>query len=549
MLKYLFTSCIALICFTLVEGQNESPGVITGSLQSNINFFMKDSAINAYGTPQYEKQLYSADNWLNVNFRKGTFSAGVRLDVFNNSYLLNPNGGSYTAIGLGNWFVSKKIGKLSFTGGYIYDQIGTGIIYRAYEERPLAIDNALFGVKAEYEILPDWKIKGFTGKQKAQLNTYGAVIKGAAIEGFIYPKKEEKAGKWSIAPGFGVVARTLDEPTITSLGSILKNYGPKDSINSFKSNTYAFSLYNNLTFGPLSWYVEGAYKTPDIMYAPNEFQHIGQDSSLGKYIKKSGSVIYTNVSLSFDRLGINIEGKRTENFTFRTEPTLQLNRGFINYIPALTRVNTYRLTARYNAATQFMGELAGQVEVQYALNDNISALANFSLINNLDGEPLYREFFVESTWKLNDNDQLMLGVQRQVYNQFVYEGKVGVPNVLTWTPFAEFKHKFTKKQSLRCEASAMFTKQDYGSWVYALAEYSVAPHWSFVISDMYNYQFNPEKTKKANNYPTVNLFYSSGPTRMSLGYVKQVEGIVCTGGICRYEPAFSGAKFTLSTNF
>jgi hypothetical protein len=42
----------------------------------------------------------------------------------------------------------------------------------------------------------------------------------------------------------------------------------------------------------------------------------------------------------------------------------------------------------------------------------------------------------------------------------------------------------------------MSTKQDYGSWVYGLAELSIAPHWSFVVSDMYNYDHNPEKLKK-----------------------------------------------------
>jgi hypothetical protein len=28
-----------------------------------------------------------------------------------------------------------------------------------------------------------------------------------------------------------------------------------------------------------------------------------------------------------------------------------------------------------------------------------------------------------------------------------------------------------------------------------------------------------------------------------------VEGIVCTGGVCRFEPAFSGFKTSLITSF
>ena len=32
-------------------------------------------------------------------------------------------------------------------------------------------------------------------------------------------------------------------------------------------------------------------------------------------------------------------------------------------------------------------------------------------------------------------------------------------------------------------------------------------------------------------------------------FSRQVAGIVCTGGVCRYEPAFSGVKLTLNSTF
>jgi hypothetical protein len=38
-------------------------------------------------------------------------------------------------------------------------------------------------------------------------------------------------------------------------------------------------------------------------------------------------------------------------------------------------------------------------------------------------------------------------------------------------------------------------------------------------------------------------------TRFTGGYIKQVEGVNCTGGVCRVEPAFSGVRLTLMTNF
>jgi len=391
--------------------QNDNTGRISGSFSSNVNFFMKDTAIHASGTPQYEYQLYSADTWLNVQYNRNNFEAGVRLDAFNNSYLFNPNGGSYTAIGIGNWFVSQQIKNLNIKGGYIYDQIGSGIIYRAYEERPLAIDNALLGVRLAYDISPDWHIKAFTGKQKVQFDSYKELIKGISLEGFITKKEASEGTNWSLAPGIGMVARTLDNETVEKVNNVLKYYTGADTISSYKHNTYAFSLYNTLSAGPISWYVEGAYKTPDIMYSPLQLNAAG--NAYGLYVHKAGTVLYTSVSYAKKGLGITLEGKRTENFSFKTDPSLLLNRGLINYIPSMSRINTYRLTSRYNPATQFMGELAGQLELRYRLSDQWSFLGNYSLVNDLESTPLYRELYVEGTVKPNKKDQLIFGLQRQ----------------------------------------------------------------------------------------------------------------------------------------
>ncbi len=538
-----------LVCINTGRSQGITSGKISGGLQSNLNFFMKDESINAANTPQYESQLYGADSWLNVNYTTNGFEAGIRLDVYNNSYLFNPNGGSYTGIGIGNWFVEKQINKLNVRGGYIYDQIGSGIIYRAYEERPLAIDNALFGVRATYELSPNWRIKGFTGQQKFQFDRYGAILKGGSIDGFIAFEDSTKKYNLTLSPGAGIVARTFDNQTIEGINNVLKYYEPIDSIASYKSNTYAMSIYNTLSYGPFTLYTEAAYKTPEVMMSPTDFRHIGQDSSAGKFIKRAGNVLYGSLSYADHGLGISIEGKRTQDFSFRTDPNVLLNRGLVNYIPAMSKINTYRLTSRYNPAIQFMGEYAFQADVQYKFNKKWSALVNYSHINNLEDVKLYREVYAEVTFKPNRNNNFIFGMQRQVYNQFVYEGKVGAPDVETYTPFVEYLHRFSRKTALRIEGSMMSTKQDYGSWVYGLAEFSIAPHWSFVVSDMYNYDHNPEKTKKANNYPSVIAFYTRGSNRFSLGYIKQVEGIVCTGGICRYEPAFSGVKATISTTF
>jgi hypothetical protein len=55
--------------------------------------------------------------------------------------------------------------------------------------------------------------------------------------------------------------------------------------------------------------------------------------------------------------------------------------------------------------------------------------------------------------------------------------------------------------------------------------------------------------KKKSHFPRLDVYYTNKSNRFSLSYVKQVEGVVCTGGICRFEPAFSGIKMTVNSSF
>jgi hypothetical protein len=102
----------------------------------------------------------------------------------------------------------------------------------------------------------------------------------------------------------------------------------------------------------------------------------------------------------------------------------------------------------------------------------------------------------------------------------------------------------------------LLTDDEFGSWINAVAEFGIAPHWLFYVSDMYKIPHdNPEnypsdKTKfDGLHYPSVGAVYTHKAHRFSLAYVKQVEGINCAGGICRYEPTFHGVQLRLNSAF
>ncbi len=551
---------------------------ISGNVQSNANFFIADPKIGATGTPQYDNQKFGAESWLALNYSNWGFDVGLRFDLFNNSNLLNPTG-SFTGEGIGRWYVHKEIHGFDVSAGYLYDQIGSGIIFRAYEERALMIDNALYGVKAGYQFNENWKVKAFTGRQKRQFGTYGAVIRGAAVEGFIRP---DSTKNFSMAPGLGAVGRTYDRETISRIASEMQRYRRRDSI---RHNGYAFTLFNTLTAGNFTWFVEGAYKTRDVIF--NEFQQlvlrdttflldgsigsIQTDTLTGILVNTDGYMAYTSLAYASEGLGITLEAKYTKDFRFRTDPFQIGVQGQINYLPPLARQNTFRLPARFAPNTQELGEQGYQLDVRYSWGKNATLGINIADIYLLDGRSLYREIAPEFTYKKGRKWQLLVGLQLLQYDISTYQFKDDPEDgddIVPWvrngregyvdafTPYMEWLYRFTPRRSLRIEAQYLLTDDEFGSWSLLLAELGLAPHWLIFVSDMYKVphahpeRYDSEKVKYDGlHYPSIGIVYAHRANRFALSYVKQVEGINCAGGICRYEPTFHGFRLQFSSTF
>jgi len=523
--KLLFTLFILAL-----QLQGLSQSNLSGSLEASHKIFMRDSAIGAYGLPVYDNLLSGTEAWLTVNYSnvEWKLNAGIRLDLYNNSNLIDPTG-AYSKIGIGRWYVDKEIGKLLISGGYLYEQFGSGITFRTYEERSLAIDNALFGVLAKYQINKNWWIKGITGQMKNRFSLYEPIIKGVNLEG--YQKISKKA---SMAPGFSFVNRTLDQQNMDIIVSTIESYpGAQRFVPRY--NVYAYSIYNRLDFGAFSWYFELAAKS-----------HEAIANRDGLLEDRPGTVYYTSIDYSQKGLGLSLQYKRVHHFELRTSPNETLNNGLITFIPPTSRSNTYTLTSRYNPASQLLGEEGLRFDFYKKIRKNMDLKINMSRVADAGRHLLYRELYAEFTYRQGHKWKLLGGLQVVDYNQIVYEQK-GDSLLRSLVPFIDFLYRINRRKSLRAELQYMANKEDFGSWVFALIEFNLAPRWSFSVSDMYN--FKPKKTPEPLHYPTVFASYRHGGNRFTLSYAKQVEGIVCTGGVCRFEPAFSGVRFTVSSTF
>ncbi len=540
----------------IFELKSQDKFEFSGNFMSISQFYDQDDKIGA-NTIVYQKHKSSTDAFLFLNSAYKGFSLNLRYDLFNNSPLLNPQS-VYSKQGLGFWQLSKDIENLNITAGYFYDQFGSGMVFRAYEERSLGLDYAIQGLRLKYNY-KNLRLKAFTGQQKGNIASNDRFsISPQAISGF-NSEYFFKINEFKFDIGAGIVNRTLDLQTMNGLaqainGQVLaERFVPKYNV--FSNTQYAAISYKDFRL-----YTEFVYKTKEAIR-----------NQLGdKFINKDGNIFHSSLSYSKafkafgkDRnLGANVQYKRTDNFSFRTSSFENLNFGTISFLPSITRQNTYRLLARYNHVVQVLGEEAYQADVVFKPNKlttySINASQVYSLKSNgtADGKPkkLFHELYFEVQRKLNKKTKIKAGIQSIYYDQQRFEQKdTTYPDVKALTPFVEVVYKFTRKKSLRFEAQYMETGQDLGSFANAVLELSYSPNWTISVGDMVN--TNPYRPKDSPiskdiiHYYSAFVGYTHHQTVATLAYVKQVQGVNCTGGICRVEPAFSGVRFTLSTSF
>lgn len=561
MIRSLLIGLVFSIFFLPVLAQEggstkDDKGEFSGNFQTTNQFYVRDSSIGAT-TTQYQKQLSSTDAWLWLNYKRNGYTFTARFDLFNNSPLQNPQE-AFTRSGLGIYSVRKDLENMSITVGYFYDQFASGMVFRSYEDRNLGLDFAVQGAHLKFTPTPNTTIKAFTGLQKYRFDLRPVVLKGVNAEHHFDINET-----FSLEPGASFVNRTIDPTTMNSMAASINNYSLENRFYP-KYNVFVYNVYNTLRYKNFSWYLELAAKTPEAIINPNN----------DRMELHEGNVLLTSMSYSTKGFGVNAQYRRIEKFSFRTSPEENQNLGMIAYLPSITRQNVYRLLARYNAFTQEFGENGLQLELSYKpkfLKKHQTQINfNSSLATPLDGfrgktvNPVnmdadtnryFREYYFELQHKFTKKFKLLIGYQLINYNQRLFEAKPGVPYVRAQTVFGEATYKLTNSHSIRVESQFLQTGEDLGNFVNGLVEFNMAPHYSFSFGDMVNvspgYRNQPPPGEDFDIVHYWNLFmaYTEKNTRFTAGYIRQVEGVNCTGGVCRVEPAFSGVRLTLTTNF
>ncbi len=570
--RFLILAMVVLIASGPLFGQSKW-GHISGDFGFNGMYYIPDSTIGA----KEVKEKVRANTWLNLNYTNGGFTAGVRYEFY--SYpLIDFEDIGYKGQGLTNYFLDYKNDFIQVTAGTFYEQFGNGFTLRAYEDRQLGIDNSLLGARIKVTPYKGITIKGVWGIERKNFD-------------FEYTKRKDYVRGLDAELSFGDMLPKLSEKgfTLAVGGSFVSKFekSEKDMFISYPdipnmpdNILYADKIPQNIA----TWAarINFGYKG---FRLESEFAHKNNDpNNTNGYIYKTGNSFLVTASYSMKGFGVEASFIRSDNMDFRSQRDISASTPLlgINYIPAVNRQYTYALLGNYTYASQPNGQIGVQAQVNYKIPKGtklggkygIDITVNYARfhdveqqmvpdaleLNNMTGTDgytsrffkfgenlLYQDFGIDFSHRFNNKSwKLDLAYNFITYNLTILQGHAS-PLFRGHNVMGKVTYKINNKHALKLEIDHLYAKEDDGSWLYGLLEYSIAPHWFISVADQWNYG-NEDKMHRTHYY-NIAAAYVIKTTRISLNFGKTKEGILCIGGVCRSVPASYGVGLSVTTSF
>ncbi|MDD2562996.1 MAG: DUF6029 family protein [Salinivirgaceae bacterium] len=546
MRKIVYSLALVSIAFSSLFSQeeDEKKGHFSGNFQIDAQTYMEDTITGADKAPE----IMLMNSYANLRYTYGKLTAGLRFESYLNT--LQGISNAYDGTGIPYKFFNYKSDELEFTVGNFYEQFGSGMSLRAYEDKTLGIDNAFEGVLVRHNPHKGIYLKGLVGKQRLFFDLGPGIVRGADAE-----IQLNEAFKLDSV-----------ETQITLGGSFVSRYqADRNPILKLPENVAIMATRLSVQRGGFSIVSEYGYKIND----PSA-------DNLNNY--QPGQAIMSDISFTKGTFGMVVGGKWLNNMSFRSSRSAQNNDLMLNYLPAISKNHIYSLPAMYPYATQLNGEAGIKAEIFYRLKPKTLLggkygtliTLNYSRVQTIDttnlpmldsirphwnryetsflsigDERLYEDISIDIQKKLSKRVKSFFSLQYSAYNRQYIEGKDGMIEAFIFVGDMTFSLK--PKHALRAELQFLSTKQDYGDWVTAALEYTVSPHWFVALVDQYN--FGNSDSDKQLHYYMVRTGYTKGANRIQIGYGRQRQGVICIGGVCRMVPASTGFNISISSTF
>jgi hypothetical protein len=523
------------------SGNNPLEGAqLHGDFQTDLQTYKADPAIGAPDVPERVRN----NTFANLILTAGKFTAGARYEAY-----LPPLQGfapEYRGQGIPYRYATYDAGRLAVTVGNFYEQFGSGLIFRAYEERNLGIDNSIDGLRLRMQPVRGVRLTGVIGKQRRFFDKAPAVVRGLDAEltlNELIPSLDSAATR------------------VTFGGSFVSKYqADEDPLLVLPENVGAGAARIGISNGGFNLNAEYARKAND-------------PSAANNFIYRAGEALLVQATYARNGFGIVLGAKRVDNMDFRTDRSSTGNVSVLNFLPALTKQHTYLLAASiYPYATQPLGEVSGQAELTYHApwgRYGTDIAVNFSAVNginkrllddeattrigyesdffNIQNGVYFRDFNVELHRRFTTKLKANAMYAHFTYNKDVVQGLSGFGVIDADFGVVDVTYKLSQRHSLHGELQTLQTNQDQGSWMAGVLEYTYSPHFFATVYDQYNYGNSHEDQQI--HYLTGQVGYIGGTTRIAAGYGRQRAGIVCVGGVCRYVPASNGFTLNITSSF
>ena len=526
----------AVLCLLPSGAGARDWGRVTGSIESNSIRYFDDAATGSAPI------TFGSNNYLKLDWTKNAFSAGLQAEYYPEALAGYPS--ELKGFGVPSLYASWTGEHIGLTAGTFYEQLGSGLAFRSWEDRELGLNNAVTGGLAVF------RFKGLTAKAFGGAPRYGVwPLAGVAVAGGdlsldllpLFGRESEHALRLE-----GSVVDRMSSDTDAGIVYLA-------GLNGFKVPKSVLTWSGRLQYAWSGFSLRGEYvgKGPDF-YAE---QLPGAKEG---YRLKGGNAQLVEANFAKGGFSASLTLRRLENMTSRTFLTAGTPSpaNTLNYLPSLCMQQTYMLAGLNPYVTCADGEAGFQGDVYYRFPRGSALGGKYGMKLHVGGSWIdalpcalpdrdvpylaYRDINIdlERAWSRKFRTILFVSIQENspthgnrkatdAQNVFVLDGL----------------YRFTKTASLRMELQYLYSQELTKDWMAGLVELSFAPHWSVSVSDMYNHG----DTRV--HYYNFGVSYAYDAFSVSLSAGRNREGMVCSGGVCRWQPAYKGVCLRLQWSF
>ena len=458
------------------------------------------------------------ENWLNLDYSFGMFSAGLRFDVFQpNDPDPSISRGKEKYAEIDYKYFKADIGErnegLEIIGGNYYTLFGRGMVLKSYEDRAIRVDNNFLGLKVKGKYA-GFILTGLSGSAANASNERNDILHAADLE--YRGWKPVKAGV-----------------------TVASNLPPSDEI----ARTTLASLRVMPSFWNVDIYGE---------YCAKFNEDIKQDIFNGSE-SIVGQGFYGNLNFYFGSLSLLGEYKYYDNITF----TSQDGTIFYNTPPSVRLEYTYILPNRHPSPLNQADEQGFQVAAGYNLSDDTYFTGAYTQTKTLPASSYYQRVNQIDIPVSTQLEEIFITGQQDwsesvtTIAAFGYNEELAT-NTKNITPILENRFYFGEVNTIKViiehqHVTDRTTTEEYYSDVLNI-EYLRSP--SFSVAAVMEVQ-----TKEPEPGRIVRKFWGfiqtgykiGGHSDISLLVGTRQAGNICIGGVCRYEPAFQGVELKLLT--